>query len=443
MTALLFRRTIALFVVLGLGSISVSFTRADSTSDEVLDWNAVLRVAIVSPLNVPPVPAPLQFRLAAIVHTAMFDAFNGVGRRYTPIHVSAEAPAGASRRAAVVQAAYTTLLALLPASSALYDAQLEASLAAIAAVPAAENSESIERGRAWGLQVANEILAWRAADGFAPPDPPYFGSNAPGKWRPTPPAFLPGLAPSLGHTLPFVIPSPSSFLPAGPPSLTSAEYAADVNEVKAVGELTGAVRTADQTEAAFFWAGTAMTLWNRVAASAAVERHTTLSENARLFALLNVAMADGSISCWNTKYDYEFWRPITAIRLASTDGNPDTAEQADWTPLIVTPPFPEYTSAHSSISGAAQAVLTSFFGDQLPVEGTSEGLPGVVRTWPNFSAVADEANLARIWGGIHFRTAVVDGRAVGDAVGLYVVEHAALPVHGARRSDAASTGAAD
>ena len=183
--------------------------------------------------------------------------------------------------------------------------------------------------------------------------------------------------------------------------------------------------------AARFWAGTALTFWNRAAATDAVRQHTTLPETARLFALLNVAMADGVISCWDAKYFYEFWRPITAIRLASTDGNPDTAEQADWTPLIVTPPYPEYSSGHATVSGAAQAVLTLLFGNNVPVEGWSEALgEAYVRSWPNFSAAADEANLARIWGGMHYRFAVVDARAAGNAIGAYVVGHAAEPIHG-------------
>jgi len=286
-------------------------------------------------------------------------------------------------------------------------------------------------GLAWGQHVAEEILAWRSTDGFDPSPSTYTGSTLVGKWRPTPPAFANGLFPSLPHTLPWVIPSPSSFRPPGPPALTSAKYTADYIEEKAVGETNSTVRTPDQTVAARFWAGTALTFWNRAAASAAVRRHTTLSETARLFALLNVAMADGAISCWDAKYFYEYWRPITAIRLASTDGNPDTAEQADWTPLIVTPPYPEYSSGHATVTGAGQAVLTIYFGNNLPVNGWSEALgEAYVRSWLNFSAAADEANLARIWAGIHFRTAVVDARAAGNAIGAYVIAHAAEPVQG-------------
>jgi hypothetical protein len=378
-------------------------------------------------LAVASTPGPAAARIEAIVHVAIFDAVNGIERRYIPIHVTRTAPRGASRRAAAVQAAYATLVKLYPSQKSTFDQKRAASFANIRAC---ENSYAVVRGIAWGHIVANTILAWRSTDGFDPSPSTYQGSNAPGKWRPTPPAFAPGLFPSLAQTIPFAIPSPSSYRPAGPPALTSAQYAADLNEVKVIGELNGTLRTADQTEAAVFWQGTAPTFWNRAGESAARQRHTTLSDNARLFALLNIGMADAAISCWNTKYFYEFWRPITAIRLASTDGNPDTVEQTDWTPLIVTPPFPEYTSNHGALSGAAQTVLTMYFGNDAPVEGTSEGLPGVVRSWPNFSAAADEANLARIWAGIHFRTSVRDARIAGDAIGTFVMENVAQPIHG-------------
>jgi len=392
-------------------------------ADEVLDWNAVLRRAIVA--GNPGLAGP---RAMAIVHTAMFDAHNGIERRFTPLYVDAAAPRGASRRAAVVQAAYTTLLALFPAQAADLATDLHHSLLEIAASGALnESNRSVQRGRVWGEYVAREILAWRSTDGLNPPGAPYLGSLTTGKWRPTPTAFLPGGLPTLARMVPFVIPTASTFRPAGPPSLTSQEYAADVNEVKLVGELTSAARTADQTESARFWAGAPHVIWNRVAEAAARHGHTTLSDNARLFALLNVAMSDAGTTCWDSKYYFELWRPITAIRLASTDGNPATIEQADWTPLIPTPPYPEYFSGNQSLAGAAQAILTDYFGDRVPVEGTSENLPGVVRWWRNFAAVADDAFMARIWSGIHFRFAMRDTRTVAEKVAEYVLEHAAQP----------------
>jgi PAP2 superfamily len=408
---------------------------AVAAADEVLDWNAVVRRAI----TVAATPGALTPRLAAIVHVSMFDALNGIDRRFTPIHVDAEAPRGASRRAAVVYAAYTALVGLFPAQSAAFAEDLEASLASIAADPAIAKGESIELGRQWGEHVANEILAWRAADGLNPLGPGYPGSLEVGKWRPTPrpganpgdPELpgLPGMFQTLATTTPFVIPHPWSFRPLGPPALTSQEYADNVNEVKLVGEATSAARTADQTQSARFWAALAAPFWNGVAATASVDRHLTLSENARLFALLNMAMTDAAIACWDSKYFFDLWRPITAIRLADTDGNDATTEQSDWTPLIVTPPYPEYYSGHQSLSGTSQAILTAFFGP-LPMEGVSPGAPGVVRSWPTFAAAADEAFLARIWSGIHFRFAMTDARVNAELIAAYVLENAAQPVHG-------------
>src|SRR6266480_3234627 len=408
-----------------------------SAAQEVVDWNAMFNRAIVLSSYV----SAGAFRPAAIVHASMFDAVNGIERRYGPIHVTANRPRGASGRAAVVQAAYASMLNLFPTQKAALDSQLAASLANLTCSDAEDkdedaedNAASIALGLAWGQNVADQIWAWRSTDGFDPSQSTYTGSTLVGKWRPTPPAFANGLFPSLPHTLPWVIPSPSSFRPPGPPRLTSAEYAAAFNEVKSVADTNSTTRTVDQTMAARFWAGTALTFWNRAAATATLKRHTTLSETARLFALLNLAMADGAISCWDAKYYYEFWRPITAIRLASTDGNPDTEEQADWTPVVVTPPYPEYSSGHATVTGAAQAVLTSYFGHNVPVQGWSEAFgPSTVRSWPNFSAAADEANLARIWGGMHFRFEVVDARAAGNAIGAYVMSHAVQPLHGKRR----------
>jgi hypothetical protein len=401
-------------------------------ADEVTDWNAVLQRAIQTAATA----GPLQGRVAAIVHVAMFDAYNGVERRYTPIHVTLDAPRGASARAAVVYAAYTTLSALFPIQS--FNADLEASLASIADDSASEYSTSIERGAVWGTQVAQDILQWRSTDGLDTSPSTYSGSTDVGKWRPTPrpnPAGgeLPGLnalVPSMATMTPFAIPSPSFFRSAlGPPALASAQYAADFMEVKRLGESTSATRTADQTQSARFWAGTALTFWNRAAKAAADARHNTLSENARLFALLNIAIADALISCWDAKFHFVYWRPITAIRLANTDGNDATDVQATWTPLITTPAYPDYDSGHQSVSGSSQAILNAISGS-MPVEGTSEGLAGVVRSWPSFAAAADEAFMARIWSGIHFRTAMRDARTRSERVAAFVLEHVALRVNG-------------
>jgi hypothetical protein len=232
---------------------------------------------------------------------------------------------------------------------------------------------------------------------------------------------------------PWALASPSQFRPAGPASLTSAQYTADFNETKSMGSASSTLRTADQTLYVQFWNSTSPAgFFDPVATSLSAEHHLTLSENARLLALLNISLADGVIGCWDAKYTYSSWRPITAIQLAGTDGNPDTAADLAWTPLIVTPPFPEYPSAHSCVSGAATAVLSNFFGETTGFSVSSAGMPGVVRYFSSFSAAIEEIKNARVFGGIHFRTACNDGQTLGTAIGAYILDHALLPVHGKR-----------
>jgi hypothetical protein len=420
------RSAVLLGALLLATTIGVSATPQD---DEVLTWNAVMQRTIAT--SVPPVAGVFQARLYAIMHSAIFDAVNGIERRYTPIHVEPDAPRGASKRTAAIQAAYTALVTLFPAHVDALEQDLQASLDQVSAGPSQDNSVSIARGRLWGEEVALEILAWREADGLNPPGAPYLGSTAVGKWRPTPPAFAPGLAPTMATTEPFVIESPWSFRSlTGPPALTSQEYADSVNEVKSVGADTSITRTADQTDSARFWFGNSQAIWNRIAADASRARHLTLTENARLFALLTIAEADAIISCWDAKYFFELWRPITAIRLADTDGNPDTAPDPTWTPLIATPPYPEYDSGHQSVSRSSATVLIAYFGDSAPVEAVSDGLPGITRHWANFTAAADDASMARIWAGIHFRFAMEDTQTRARQVAHYVLDNAAQPVNG-------------
>jgi hypothetical protein len=449
------RRLRCVLVLALLGLLQFVAPAASFAEDEVLFWNRVaVRAMQVNtpagpggvPAAVPPVPGALQPRVLAIVHIAMFDALNGIERRYEPVHVDAQAPRGTSRRAAVVQAAYTALVGLFPRQAELgnFEADLGTSLAGLGPESANENSESIGRGRAWGATVAAQILAWAATDRVFPlttyPGKP---SPGPGDWRPTPrpnptppPAELPGLPGqflSLASARPFVLPDPPlAFRAVGPVSLTSAVYTQDLNDIKAVGARASATRTADQTQSALFWAGAAASAWNRLAASAAEQRNTTLSQNARLFAILNMAAHDALIVAWDAKYHFDFWRPITAIRLADTDGNPNTAPQTDWVPLIATPAYPDYYSGHQSISGPSAAILTAYFGDSMPVETTSEALPGVTRSWANFEAARQDAMMARVWGGLHFLFTMTDTRDNASAIGLYVLEHAAQPLNGQR-----------
>jgi hypothetical protein len=429
MCASFLRRTVIVFFMLAVHLALPSV----SAADEVLDWNTIAVRAMQTNTATPPasnaVPAALQPRLLSIVHMAIFDAVNGIDRRFGPIRAHHRAPRGASRSAAAVWAAYTVLNTMFPAQGVALFADLTASLVAIPGDP-----DSIQAGRNWGTGVAMEILASRSADGFDPSPSAYVGSMAVGKWRPTPRpnptpggpelAGLNGQFPWLGQMEPFVIRSPLKFRSEGPPRLSSREYARDLNEVKSVGELGSLTRNDDQTQSARFWSGSASAIWNRAAATAARRRHLTLLENARLFALLNIATADAIISCWDAKYHFELWRPITAIRLADTDGNSETVAKTDWTPLIVTPPYPEYDSGHQSISGSAQQILTAFFGKRMRVESYSEVFgTGVVRTWRNFAAAADEAFMARIWAGIHFRFAMEDTRRRAEKIANYVLKN--------------------
>lgn len=401
-----------------------SFARADV----VTEWNQNAQQALLTAKTSPVVST----RVLAIMHVAMFDAVNGIERRYTPIHVDFDAPPGASRRAAAIQAAYATLVKLFPSQKSTLDAQRDASLNSIASEEAVENSQSIARGIEWGQQVADDILAWRSTDGFTPAPPPFFGGTDVGQWRPTPPGFLPGALPQWAHMTPWAMSSPDQFRPLGPPALTSDQYAADVNEVKEIGSNSSATRTADQTQIAVFWTGNAPAYWNRAATAISDQRHLTLSENARLLALLNVGMADAQIACWDAKYAYVFWRPINAIRLASTDDNPNTMEDPSWTPLIVTPNFPEYPSGHASVSNAAATVLVAYFGNNAAFTLTSEVLPGVIRSYNSFTQAAEEAFNARIYGGIHFRAACRDAQLQGIQIGGFVMANVAQSAKGKR-----------
>ena len=256
------------------------------------------------------------------------------------------------------------------------------------------------------------------------PDP---GDLAVGKWRPE--AGLPAVTPWLAVLTPFAMPTPDHFRPAGPPALDSAAYASDFEEVKALGRVTGSSRTPDQTVIAFFWTDNTISHWNRIAVSIALQRRTSLSSNSRLFALLNIAMADAGIAVWDAKFLYRLWRPFSAIPLAATDGNASTAADPGWTPLLLTPNHQEYPSGHGGLSGAASRVLTTVFGERARFTHRTDTAPFAPRTHGSFSAAADEANNSRVYGGIHFRSAVRDGRTIGDNVGRLVMDNLMRPRH--------------
>lgn len=404
-------------------------------ADEVSDWNQNTFTAVFTAKTTP----LFTTRVTALVQSAVFDAVNGVYNRYTPVRVPPAAPNGASARAAVVQAAYASLLNLYPAQKATLDAQLAASLANLNDEPGGTFGQSVQRGLAWGQYVADQIWAWRVVDGITPNPPPFLGGTDIGEWRPTPPAFASGAGPQFAYMTTWVIPSRDPFRPGGPPALGTAQYASDVNESQLMGHTNSAARTADQTLFSIFWNGNTAGFWNRTALQMAERYDLCLLENAHLLALMNLAEADAVLCCWEAKYTYVFWRPITAIQNADLDPNAATTGDPAWTPLLITPNHPEYPSGHSTASGAAAAVLAAFFGDDNDFSVTSELTPGVTRYYSSFSSAELEIRDARVFGGIHFRTACIDGQAVGRQVASYLLQNALQRLHGSGPLTSATT----
>jgi hypothetical protein len=390
-----FRATAAALLA-GL-ALQVSF-QADAAEatcgNPVLEWNQIFIDTLIATNT----PNSSSQRLGAIVHTAIFDAYNGIERRYTPIFVDLSAPPGASRRAAVIAAAHTALVGLFPPRQAELDASYEASLAALSD-DGGDGGQSRERGLAWGEDVANLVLAWRAADGF---------------------------------TVPFVLVSNTQFRPGPPRGLSGGTYTADFEAVKALGRRTESTRTEDQTALAPFWEGNASVHWNQAANQIACANGLSLSRSNRLLAVMNIAMADTAFTIWNAKRFYGAlpaevtWRPVTAIPLAETDGNPATARDGAWLPLVNTPSHPEYPAGHPGLNGAAATVLLSRFSDAQTFVLTTTGQPD--RTYTSIAQARADGNNARVWGGMHYPSTVAISDAVGEAVADYVNGNSMQPL---------------
>jgi len=412
-----------------LFTVFATLTAHTARADEVADWNRNLFEA--ARLNNPPTSPLLITRNAALVQAAVFDAINGIERRYTPIHVAPAAEPGSSRRAAVVQAAYGVLVRLYPSQAATLLAKRDASIAALTDDDD-DPGKSIERGIAWGQTVADAIWAWRLTDGITPAPAPFLGGANLGQWRPTPPGFLSGAGVQFSYMTPWVLESPSQFRPGGPPALNSQRYAADFNEVKLKGDISGLNRTEDESLYSRFWNfSTSPAYWNQIALTLAERQHLTLSAKSRLLALVGLSVADAAIGCWEAKYSYNFWRPVTAISLADTDGNPDTVA-GPFTSYLITPNHPDYPSGHSCVSAAAAAVLASTFGENTSFSVSSDApeMAGVVRSYGSFSEILEEIKNARVYAGIHFRSACEDGTQLGARVAGYVQSHALRRVNG-------------
>ena len=388
---------------------------ADSVNP-IIEWNKTILTIVRTPGAQP--PTIHSTRNFAMLHAAMYDAVNNIAASFSPYLVRLpNEPRPASQSAAADQAAHDVLLALYPDFQSVLDAQLQEDLAQI------NDGEEKTNGIAIGAAVAAEVVAFRAKDGSEITPPVFKAGNAPGDYQLTPPNFAAAdFTQWPGVTL-FALARADEFLPAPPPSLKSGEYVDAFNEVKSIGIAGSTTRTADQTVIGKFWNGNIQDFWNEIAQTAAVAHHLSLIQSARLFALLDISLADTAISFFDAKYIYNFWRPVTAIRLAGEDNDSRTQADPNWLPLSTkTAPDPSYPGAHSAISFAGATVLQAFFGDHFTFDVTSESLPGVTRHFNSFSAAAEEAGLSRIFAGQHFRTDHNAGRILGQQVADSVVD---------------------
>jgi hypothetical protein len=428
-------KLLLLFLVLVLVAlVSPRVARANA----VTDWNLIASNAIVVTAGQPPPVSALSF---AMVQGAVYDAVNAIDRTHQPYLAEPPSNPTDSKEAATATAAYRVLVGfgdlpgLFPTQQPTLQPTYDNYIASLPDNPPGSRANGVAIGEA----TARTMLTNRQNDGrFGPSPTPY--PVAPGVWRPTPPSFANDPAPWVGNVRPFLVPSVEMLRTDGPNPLTSAEYAEDFDEVKDLGSLTSMSRTPDQTDAAIFWQDHAHALFNRIFRALAASQNLNIADSARLFAMENLAAADASIGCWNDKYYWQFWRPITAIREADTDGNPATQVDPNWLPLfdpstpvchpplLATPPFPDHPSGHACNTGAFVHTLRNFFGtDKIPVSAFSNK-SCTTRSFERFSDILSEVIDARVWAGIHFRTADTQGAVLGKKVAHYLKKHYFQPV---------------
>ncbi len=395
--------------------MAVVVVAASARANPVLDWNALMLDAIRADNTGP----TLSTRNLAILDASMYDAVNSIARTHQPYLSYLDAPPATSPEAAVLAAGREVMLTLYPSFQPRTQSLYEEGLSALPA------STDTTNGVTLGKQVADLMLQHREGDG-ANTQVPYIPSDAPGQWRRTPPFYRPPLDPQWRYVQLFALPDTESFLPPPPPALTSEQYAQDFNEVKAIGGADSTLRTAEQSQIAVFWSDFSYTAmppghWHEIAATIVRSRNTNLEDTARLMALLSIAQADAAIVCWEVKYRYNTWRPVTAIQRADEDGNPATDPDPNWVGYLNSPNFPEYVSGHSTFSKASAEVLTRFYGtDAISFTATSDSLPGIFRSFTSLAACANEVGLSRIYGGFHFQSANREGKATGARVGDFV-----------------------
>ena len=375
-------------------------------------------------------PPPMSSFFFATFHAAIFDAVNGVTRTHHGWLVNDPAPAGVDLDAAIAGAAHTTMVALWSATSNPHNLQV-AYEKAIAAIP---DGKAKTDGIVWGEHVAQLVLEKISTAGYNKPIPGNYSSTDAGKWRETPAAFRPPLLPFWGHVTPFVLKSQDQFRCPPPESLGSEAYAAELAFVAKKGARDNADRTEYETLSTPFWnddlgTSTPPGHWNMIAEDLARRKNLSVPDTARLFALLNFAQADSAISCWETKFFYNVWRPETALREVNPQLNPKAEAIPDFIPNMPSPPFPSYTSGHSTFSGAGARLLAVFFGsDDIEFSVTSDALPGAVRTFKKLSDAQQEAGMSRVWGGIHTMTDNLEGQKAGVKIADWTLANALQPL---------------
>jgi hypothetical protein len=391
--------------------------------DVVLEWNGHAANAVVAE-NQPP---PRGLIRLAMVHLAIYDAVNAIeGYPFSPYAVTPSVVFPASREAATAAAAYDVLLALFPNQQADLNLKYAATLAAIPDGSAKTNGIWV------GQQSAAGILSFRANDG-RDAVVSYSPGSGPGIWNPTPPGFLPAQAPEVAHVQPFTLNSPSQFRAELPPDLSSEIWVRDYNEVEVLGRATGSTRTPEQTDLARFISDQPMLQWNRAWRSISASKALSLLDQARFFAMLTSTSSDALIACWDSKFFYSFWRPVTAIRAGDTDGNPDTEPDLNWIGLVTAPNHPEYPAAHGCFSSASAETLQFFFGTDrfdFIMDSNVAGLTNPVRHYTTFSQALQDALDARVYGGMHYRNSTRVGAIIGKQVSHFVTSHYFRPSRG-------------
>lgn len=399
-------------------ALAAPLSAAARDANAVVHWNSVAAEAFAPSQGTNPMA---QSRSFAILHAAMHDALNAIEARYAPYTPGLPAASGASPDAAVAAAAREVLLQLLPSQSVRVEAAYRQALFGLRDDPA--RAAGVATGRAAALATLKRRRDDAADQAAQPAFVPRAGA---GEYQFTAP-FDFAAQPGWGRVTPFVV-ELREHRPEGPLALDSAAYARDLAEVRAIGQATSRTRSTEQTEIARFWYEDSPLGWNRIANNVLRERRVDAWQAARSFALLHFAMADGFIAGFEAKYRHRFWRPLTAIHAAAHDGNPQTAPDATWRPLLDTPPVPDHPSTHTVLGWAAAEVLIAQFGDRVNYELTSLTLPGVTRRYSGFAQAAEENGLSRLYAGIHFRHAIEQGRRQGRSIGRAVARSLA-PLH--------------